>query len=83
MIESIDYSPAFYMSLEDCVSACESPIGCTYMQALNYQAEAFIDDGSCLFTPCSNCCDGDVDGDSSVTVNDILFVLSNFGAICQ
>jgi len=83
MIESIDYSPAFYMSVEACVSACENPIGCTYIQALNYQAEASLDDGSCLFAPCNNGCDGDVDGDSSVTINDILLLLSNFGAICQ
>jgi len=137
MIGSIDYSPAFYMSVEECVSACDSTIecvdpdlidpnaacydlwepvcgcngvtysndcyalnyggvtswtsgscdftllGCTYMQALNYQAEASLDDGSCLFAPCNNGCDGDVDGDSSVTINDILLLLSNFGAICQ
>jgi len=136
-VNGIDYSPAFYLTVESCNSACDSPIecvdqdlidpnaacydvwepvcgcngvtysndcyalnyggvtswssgpcdivllGCTYMQALNYQAEASLDDGSCLFAPCNNGCDGDVDGDSSVTVNDILVVLSNFGAICQ
>ena len=57
-------------------------IGCTYMQALNYQDEASLDDGSCLFAPCNNGCGGDVDGDSSVTTNDILLLLSNFVAIC-
>ncbi len=46
-------------------------------------AEASLDDGSCLFAPCNNGCDGDIVGDSSVTVNDILLLLSNFGTICQ
>jgi hypothetical protein len=58
-------------------------LGCTYMQAINYQPDASLDDGSCLFAPCNDGCDGDVDGDSSVTINDILLLLSNFGAICQ
>ena len=44
---------------------------------------ASLDDGSCLFAPCNNGCGGDVDGDSSVTINDILLLLSNFGTICQ
>ena len=83
MIGSIDYSPAFYISVEECVSACGSPTGCTYMQALNYQAEASLDDGSCLFAPCNNGCNGDIDGNSSVTINDILLLLSNFENICK
>jgi len=57
--------------------------GCTYMQALNYSPDANFDDGSCLFPPCVNTCSGDVDGDSSVSVSDILMLLGNFGAICQ
>jgi hypothetical protein len=59
------------------------PGGCTYIQALNYQPDASWDDGSCLFAPCNSDCTGDVDGDSSVTVNDILQLLGNFGSICQ
>jgi len=136
-IGSVDYSPAFYGTFEECVFVCESPVdcidpnlidptaacydlwdpvcgcngmtysndcyavnyggvtswtqgpcndvlgGCTYIQALNYQPDASWDDGSCLFAPCNNGCDGDVDGDSSVSVNDILLLLGNFGTICQ
>jgi len=59
------------------------PGGCTYIQALNYQPDASWDDGSCLFAPCNSDCTGDIDGDSSVTVNDILQLLGNFGSICQ
>ena len=59
------------------------PGGCTYIQALNYQPDASWDDGSCLFAPCNSDCAGDIDGDSSVTVGDILQLLGNFGAICQ
>ena len=59
------------------------PGGCTYIQALNYQPDASWDDGSCLFAPCNSDCTGDVDGDSSVTVSDILQLLGNFGSICQ
>ena len=137
IIGSVDYSPAFYGTIEECVFECESPDdcidptlidptascydlwdpvcgcngmtysndcyavnyggvtswtqgpcndvlgGCTYIQALNYQPDASWDDGSCLFAPCNNGCDGDVDGDSSVSVNDILLLLGNFGTICQ
>ena len=137
MVGTVDYSPAFYGTIEECVYVCENTIecidpnlidptaacydlwdpvcgcngitysndcyavnyggvtswtqgpcndilgGCTYIQALNYHPEASWDDGSCLFAPCNNGCDGDVDGDSSVSVNDILLLLSNFGTICQ
>jgi hypothetical protein len=136
-IGSVDYSPAFYDTMEACVAGCEGPVdcvdptlidpnfgcydlwdpvcgcdgvtysnvcyatnfggvtswtpgacidiggGCTYMQALNYSPDAILDDGSCLFPPCINTCSGDVDGDSSVSISDILLLLSNFGAICQ
>ena len=61
----------------------ELPGGCTYIQALNYQPDASWDDGSCLFAPCNSDCTGDLDGDSSVSVSDILQLLGNFGAICQ
>jgi hypothetical protein len=59
------------------------PGGCTYIQALNFQPNASWDDGSCLFAPCNSDCTGDVDGDSSVTVSDILQLLGNFGSVCQ
>lgn len=136
-VNGIDYSPAFYDSIEDCIidcsETCVSPelqelgnlvdcadiwepvcgcdgvtysntcyamyyggvtswevgecsnitYGCTYAQALNYSEFAIIDDGSCLFPPCISECSGDVNGDFSVSIADILILLSNFGIICE
>jgi len=55
--------------------------GCTYPEALNYAPSAVFDDGSCEFgftTPCW----GDLDGDGTVGVPDLLQMLSAFGATC-
>lgn len=80
----IDYSPAFYETIEECESACFTPQeGCTYQEALNYSPEATVDDGSCDFPPCISECSGDINGDFSVSVQDVLLVLSNFGIICE
>lgn len=56
--------------------------GCTYPAALNFDATALVDDGSCLYPDCSGCL-GDLDGDSLVTVGDILTVLGQFGLACE
>ena len=55
--------------------------GCTYNFAFNYDPAAVVDDGSCSFnlvTPCV----GDLNGDGSVSVSDILELLSRFGSVC-
>ena len=49
--------------------------GCTDPAALNYDPDAVVDDGSCV----SNTCLGDVNGDNSVTVGDLLEILAEFG----
>lgn len=134
----IDYSPAFYVTIEDCVIGCDNldciseellslgpfidcpdiwePVcgcdgntysnicyamyyggvtswievecgglveGCTYDAAYNFNPFATDDDGSCEFPDCGSDCIGDLDGDSTVTVGDILTLLSNFGAVCD
>jgi len=56
--------------------------GCTYVTADNYNPNATVDDGSCILT-CTNDCDGDVNGDGTVSVADILILLTQFGAICE
>ena len=83
-VDEVDYSPAFYMSFDACESSCLGDVtGCTYEVALNYSSNANFDDGSCLFPECISECSGDVDGDESVIVEDILMLLANFGAICN
>lgn len=49
--------------------------GCTDPEALNFNPEAVVDDGSCVVDTCS----GDVNGDNSVTVGDLLEILAEFG----
>lgn len=49
--------------------------GCTDNAACNFEPNAVFDDGSC--EPCA--CPGDLDGDLSVGVSDILVALSEFG----
>ena len=56
--------------------------GCAYALALNFDPFALIDDGSCIFPPLETC-SGDVDGDGSVSVGDVLGMLANFGSICN
>ena len=70
------------MDIEECYSACTSSEECcTSSVALNFNPNAAFDDGSCLFTECISECAGDINGDDSVTVQDILPLLSIFGLI--
>ena len=50
-------------------------LGCTNVQACNFDPSALYDDGSC--EPCQ--CPGEIDGDGLVGVSDILGLLSEFG----
>ena len=62
----------------------EDVLGCTYQDALNYDPMATMDSGACMFAPCEGNpgCSGDLDGDGSVGVSDLLEFLSQFGAVC-
>jgi hypothetical protein len=51
--------------------------GCTDYTACNYDSTATLDDGSCEYESCA--CPNDVNGDGSITVADLLIVLSEFG----
>jgi hypothetical protein len=53
--------------------------GCTDSAACNYDETATLDDDSCEFTSCV--CEGDLNGDSQITVADILIFLSDFGCV--
>ena len=56
--------------------------GCVYPSALNYDPFALVDDGSCTFPPLASCA-GDINGDGSVSVGDVLGMLAMFGSICD
>ena len=60
----------------------EQGAGCTYTMALNFDPFALIEDGSCIFPPLETC-SGDVNGDGSVSVGDVLGLLANFGSVCN
>ena len=51
-------------------------LGCTNEEAINYNPNAVVDDASCLLENCF----GDVDGDNSVTVSDLLEIPPNSAA---
>ena len=61
--------------------SCESTscAGCTDSAACNYDATSTIDNGSCEYTSCT--CTGDLNGDSVITVADVLLVLAEFGCL--
>ena len=53
---------------------------CTYENALNYNADALVDDGSCVF---DTICDGDVNGDGTVTISDLLTLMTVYSTNCD
>ena len=55
--------------------------GCTYIQAPNYDPDAVYEDGSCTFT-LDTICVGDLNGDGSISISDILVMLGLFGSVC-
>ena len=56
--------------------------GCTYETADNYEPAATLDDGSCIF-PAPTDCAADINGDSMVSVSDVLELLGAFGSECE
>jgi hypothetical protein len=62
----------------DCDGAVEV-IGCTYLNADNYDPLALFDDGSCLY---SQSCPSDLNGDQYTDTSDLLAFLSSFGTAC-
>jgi hypothetical protein len=53
--------------------------GCTNEEALNYTALATDDDSSCVFETCPS----DLDGDGSVSIGDVLELLTDYGMNCN
>jgi hypothetical protein len=67
---------------DDTACTFDNCSGCTYEGALNFNANASSDDGSCQFD-LSNPCPADLNEDGSVTTADLLLFLGAFGSICQ
>ena len=56
--------------------------GCVYPQAFNYNANAEVDNGSCVFANDQSCL-ADIVPDGVVGTNDLLQLLSEFGEVCD
>ena len=86
---SLEYYYFFYVwnvesTLEVTCAGPRSPVTidvsqCTDPGACNFNASATVDDGSCEYASCAETCYGDLNGDGSITVGDLLTVLSDFG----
>ncbi len=55
--------------------------GCTYPSATNYNPQASVDDGSCVFDNCA--CPADLDHDGVIGVGDLLIFLGQYGSNCD
>ena len=79
--EFLEFNP--YATSNGLMCQNEALMGCTYSDALNFDIEANIDDGTCLFADVSDDnCPGDLDLDGSVGANDLLIFLMEWGTIC-
>ena len=57
-------------------------VGCTYPGADNYDLNATMDNGSCIFTLGSDCPE-DLNNDGLVNATDLLQFLGSFGSMCE
>ena len=56
--------------------------GCTYPTAFNYDLDAEVDNGSCVFSTDQSCL-ADIVPDGVVGTNDLLQLLVEFGVVCE
>jgi len=56
--------------------------GCTYPQAFNYDLNAMVDNGTCVFATDQSCL-ADIVPDGVVGTNDLLQLLVEFGVVCE
>ncbi|WP_306641601.1 hypothetical protein [Sanyastnella coralliicola] len=66
-------------TIQDGLANC----GCTYTQAVNYDIQAQVDDGTCEFALNPESCQADFNSDGQVGTSDLLFFLSFYGSICN
>ncbi len=80
-LEALDeggQSAAVTFEILDHPAAC----GCAYPQAFNYDMNAEVDNGSCVFATDQSCL-GDIVPDGVVGTNDLLQLLVEFGEVCD
>lgn len=54
VVGGVDYASTLFESMEacqSCLSLSSNSEGCTYPMACNYDSQALVDDGSCMFPP--------------------------------
>jgi hypothetical protein len=56
--------------------------GCTYLDAVNYDSLATVDDGSCVYDIIDNFCPADLNYNGNVGTPDLLLFLSAYGNVC-
>ena len=58
----------------------ESQSGCTYNEAQNFNPDAFLDDGSCIFP-----CEGDFNDDGNKDILDVVLLVNEMldGILCE
>ncbi|HHZ96842.1 MAG TPA: hypothetical protein EYN67_15120 [Flavobacteriales bacterium] len=80
--EFVDFNPFSISDGSLCLSTVN--LGCTYLDALNFDPTSNIDDGTCVFDQCtSSTCPGDLNSDGSISTDDLLLLLIEWGTICQ
>ena len=57
-------------------------LGCTVPWAVNYHVYSTVDDGSCVYNVTSSC-PSDLSGDGTVTIQDVLIILSLWDTVCD
>ncbi|PCJ82030.1 MAG: hypothetical protein COA49_03455 [Bacteroidetes bacterium] len=78
----IDFNP--YSISDNTLCLTTSSFGCTYLNALNFNPANNIDDGSCIFDQCDNSsCPNDLNSDGTISTDDLLILLIEWGTICQ
>jgi len=55
--------------------------GCTYESATNFNPDADVDDGSCVFISCI--CPADLNQDGVIGVSDLLIFIGEYGSECE
>lgn len=73
------YSP---FAGDDALCASAGTIGCTAVEADNFDPTAFFDDGSCVFESIGEC-PADLNDDGLIGIADVLQILSLFGQLCD